>query len=160
MPRSPAPRSGTMPDTVLTLVLALADAALRRMSDVSSELKAAPPEIREKTRFMLAYVTLYHAGMLCFESLSAAKDLSSAEAFDDELHAAFEKRMGENPKPHIRRYLQYAEKVGDRGYVQFVGFSIAEALGKRDVLFAVEMCKVYTDVVSAKLEEEVKKILG
>jgi hypothetical protein len=126
------------------------------MTAASPDLRHAPQQIRKNTLFMLSYVTLYHAGLLCFEKLVPP---ATREVFDEELHTAFEKRMGEDPKPHIRRYLQYAEKVGDRGYIQFIGFSIAEALGQRDVLLAVEMCKMYADAIDEKLEAGLRKIL-
>ncbi len=140
------------------LVFSLAAEMFTKMSAGNPDLKVASKEIRENVEFMLGYVTLYHAGLLCFETLIGPGE--KAEAFDEALHKAFEDEAGEDPKPHIRRYLQYAEKVGDRGYVQFVGFSIAEALQKRDVLLAVEMCKIYADVIEQKLEPGLRKILS
>lgn len=140
------------------LVSDLAAEMLAAMSKASPALRAAPAETREKAEFMLTYVTLFHAGLLCFEKL--IKNPTEAEVFDGALHDAFQEEHGEDPRPHIRRYLQYAEKVGDRGYVQFVGFSIAEALAQRDVLLAVEMCKLYADITDAKLEKGLRKIVG
>ncbi len=141
MPASPKKKhSSSQADAVVTAVLALAKETFTNMANASPDVHAASKEFAEQIRFMLSYVTLYHAGLLCFERFAA--DLTAAEAFDDALLAAFQK------------------KTGDRGYVQFVGFSIAEALKKRDVLFAVEMCKVYTETVAGRLETELKTILA
>ena len=151
------PNRAVQAEKAFTFIEDLAAEMLRKMEKVSPDLADAPRPVREKTQFMLTYVTLFHAGLLAFESL--IKDPTQAEVFDDALHAAFQRKLGEDPRPHIRRYLQYAEKVGDRGYVQFVGFSVAEALAKRDVLLAVEMCKAYADVIDAKLEKGLRNIV-
>ena len=138
------------------VLTAVALAALETMESSIPAFQNLDKKLRDDIAFILCYVALFHAGVTYWNDIIQNEDVS--KLFSDLLYKHFETRMKLDARPFIKDYIDYAKKIGDGGYIQYVGWKIAPKVAGQDVWLGLTVSTIYFDHLTSLLKKSLKKV--
>ena len=136
-------------------IFTISDDLNKTLQKEVKDLKDLKQEDINKVFFVVSYVLLFEAQKFFWENF--IQDGENAKKFESHLFRLFEKTSGINPKSHIKDFVDYVQKIGPSGEIQYIGSKICKLLEKRDAFLNLEISTVFASYLKHGFYESMKK---
>jgi len=136
-------------------IFTISDDMTKTIRKEVKDLSNLQQEKINKVFFVDSYVVLFEAQKFFLEHF--IRDEESAKIFEAHLFRLFEKSSGVNPKSHIKDFVDYVQKIGPSGEIQYIGSKICRLLDKRDAFLNLEISIVFASYLKHGFYESMKR---
>ena len=139
-------------------IFTASDIITKELQKNVKELNNLKQEDVNKVFFVVSYVSLFEAQKLFWDNF--IRDEENAKIFEAHLFRMFAKTSGFDPKPHIKDFVDYVERIGPSGEIQYIGSKICKLLEKEDAFLNFEISTVFASFLISDFWDSMKKAWG